>query len=240
MQFMLGLESTVYVQVGIFITLGALYLIFQRKLPTFRFLSFAMLRLAAVIAFFIYLFLNWSSEVNPSLRHGSVLGLFIVNLYLLWHVILTSLELPYRQALDAYSRNPENPELFQNVLRMGKRFYGMRHLWQALVSGGSIWHFLRSITLEHLRADLRRIFHKHGVSQGIFNFQMARAFLKKQLVAEDFPSDFKELMEKVIQDFSGHPWIEEQMNKFLNTLVESPEDLLDKWAGIWRKDLQAS
>lgn len=241
MEYLVQLQSTVYAQIGIFLILGASYLISQRKLPTFRIVGFAVIRLAIIIALFIYLFLNWSSEVNPSLRNASVLGMFVVNLYMLWQVILIRMELPYRQALEACAENPHKAGLFQNVIRTGKRFYNMRYFWQALVSGGSIQRFLHGIALEQLRYDFKRIFQKYGVGKDIINFQMAMAFLRKRLAKDDFPPEFKEAMEKVIDEFSTHAWIQEQMNNFLTIVVETPEELYgSEWADEWQKIIKSS
>jgi hypothetical protein len=105
-EYLVKLQSTVYAQIGIFLFLAAVYLVSQRKLPTFRIVGFAVMRIVLIVALFIYLFLNWSSEVNPSLHNASVLGMFIVNLYMVWQVILTRMELPYRKALEACAENP--------------------------------------------------------------------------------------------------------------------------------------
>ncbi len=241
MEYLVKLQSTVYAQVGIFLLLVVLYFLSERKLPTFRIVGFAVMRIVLIVALFIYLFLNWSSEVNPSLRNASVWGMFIVNLYMVWQVILTRMELPYREALEACGKNPDKPELFQNVIRTGRRFYNMRYFWQALVSGGSIQRFLHGIALEQLRYDFKRIFQKHGVSKDIINFQMAMAFLRKRLAKDDFPPEFKEAMEKVIDEFSQHLWVREQMNDFLTIVVESPEELYgSEWAAEWQEIVKSS
>ncbi|MBW1991965.1 MAG: hypothetical protein JRI59_07610 [Deltaproteobacteria bacterium] len=223
-QYLVELHSTVYAQIVLFLILGAFYLFSQRRLHPFRILAVAVIRLAIVVALFIYLFLNWSSEVNPSLREASVLGMFLINLYMLWHVVLIRMELPYREALEACAQDPGSPELFHNVVRTGRRFYNMRYFPLSLVSGGSIKRFLHGIAVEQLRHDFRHILQKRGVSLDI-DFQMAHFFLKRRLHEEDYPPEFKNFMDKVIDNFFSHAWIQEEMNRFLSAVLESPEEL---------------
>jgi 4-amino-4-deoxy-L-arabinose transferase-like glycosyltransferase len=240
-EYLVKFQTKVYAQVGIFLVLVALYFMSQRKLPTYRLVSFAMVRIVAAIVVFIYLFLNWSSEVNPTLRNASVLGMFVVNLYMLWQVVLTRMELPYREALEACGQNPDQPSLFQDVIRTGKRFYNMRYFWQALFSGSSIKRFLHGIALEQLRFDFKRIFQQHGVSQDIINFAMTMAFLRRQLAKAQLPPEVKESMERAIAEFSQHPWIKEEMNNFLAIVVETPEELYgSEWAEEWQKIISAA
>jgi hypothetical protein len=237
MEFLVKFQSTVYAQIGLFLVLAALYLISQRKLPTFRIMGFAVIRLVIVSALFLYLFLNWSSEVNPSLRNASVMGIFIVNLYTLWQVILTRMELPYRLALDACGRQPKNSENFRHMVQAGKRFYYLRYFWQALVSGSSIQRFLHGVAREQVRYDLQKSLHQHGSGKRVINFQMQMAFLKRQLSEDDtFPQEFREVIVKAIDDFANHRWIEEQVDAFLLLATESPEDLISSsWAEEWQK-----
>jgi hypothetical protein len=240
-EFLVKFQTTVYAQVGIFVVLTALYFMSQRKLPTHRLVSFAMVRIVVANVIFIYLLLNWSSEVNPTLRNASVMGMFVVNLYMLWQVVLTRMELPYREALEACGQNPDQPGLFQDVIRTGKRFYNMRYFWQALFSGGSIKRFLHGIALEQLRFDFKRIFQKHGVSQDIINFAMAMAFLRKQLAKAQLPAEVKDSTERAIAEFSQQPWIKEEMNTFLTIVVEAPEELYgSEWAEEWQKIISSA
>lgn len=240
-EFLVKFQTTVYAQVIIFTVLSTLYFLVQRKLPMYRLVSFATVRLIAATVVFFYLFLNWSSEVNPTLRNASVFGMFVVNLYILWQVMLTRVEQPYREALEACGQNPEQPGLFQDVIRTGRRFYNMRYFWQALFSGGSIKRFLHSIALEQLRFDFKRIFRKHGVSQDIINATMAMAFLRKQLDKAPLPAEAKDAAERAITDFSRHPWIKEEMDNFLNIVVETPEELYgSEWAEEWQKIISST
>lgn len=226
-----------YVQIAVFLGFVTLYLITHRRLHAFRLFSFAAVRIVFLVALFIYLFLNWSSEVNPSLRNASVLGMFIVNLYMLWQVILTRLELTYRLALEACGRNPDNRELIHRVVAAGKRFFYTRYFWQALVSGISLQRFLQGVAREEVRYDLQKALRQHSPGRQIINFQMQMAYLKKQLSEdESFPQEFKDVMIKAIDDSSGHPWIKEQMNRFLAQAMEAPEELVDSsWSGAWEK-----
>lgn len=241
MEFLVKIQSTIYAQIGIFIILLLAYYFFQRKLPRFRLFSVALLRGVVVIAIFIYLFMNWSSEVNPTLRNASVLGMFVVNLYMLWQVILARMEFPYRDALEACSREPENPKHFYNMVNSGKRFYYMRYFWHALFGGGSLHRILHGIAREQVTYDFQRIFRDQGKEKRIINFQMAMAFLRKQLAEdESYPQEFKEAMEKSIAEFSSHSWIEEHTNKFLVMVLDTPEVLLSpEWASDWEKIIKS-
>jgi hypothetical protein len=241
MEFLITFQSTIYAQIGLFLGLAALYVSSQRKLPAFHVLSFAVVRLAMTVALFLYLFLNWSSEVNPSLRNASVWGMFFVNLYLLWQIILTRLELPYRLALGACGRQPDNPDNFRLVVQTGRRYYHVRHFWQALISGSSIHRFLHGVAREQVRDDLHKALHQYGPGKQIINFQMQTAFLKRQLDDdENLPQEVREALGKAVDEFAGHQWIEEQVDHFLFLATESPEELISSsWAEEWQKIMKS-
>lgn len=241
MEFLISFQSTIYAQIGLFLGLTAIYVSSQRKLPTFHVLSFASVRLAMTSALFLYLFLNWSSEVNPSLRNVSVWGMFLVNLYLFWQIILTRLELPYRLALEACGRKPDNPDNFRLVVQTGKRYYHARHFWQALVSGSSIQRFLHGVSREQVRDDLHKSLHQYGPGKQIINFQMQIAFLKRQLGEdESLSQELADAIGQAVDEFASHQWLEEQVDYFLFMATESPEELISSsWAEEWQKIMKA-
>ena len=61
--------------------------------------------------------------------------------------------------------------------------------------------------------------------------------MKSRLASdENLPADFKEVMEKSIDDLTKHPWIEEQVNEFLRIATEAPEDLhFPEWMASFKK-----
>ena len=63
------------------------------------------------------------------------------------------------------------------------------------------------------------------------------AYLKNQLACdENLPSDFKDVMQESVECFIKHPWVEEQVNQFLDIATERPEDLhFPEWMSAFEK-----
>jgi hypothetical protein len=224
--FLFRMEASVYIQVIILILLLA-YFFGYRKDPRHLVSGVSVLRTITLVLIFFYFLWNWASSVSPALRNVSVLGMFIINLYMLWNVILTRLERPYRDALEACGQNLGKPEEIQTVWRTGKTFAYVRYFPQALFSGSSPFKFLHGIAAEQVRQDLKEVLHRHGISKDLISLQTQVTFLKDRLAADEtLPPEFKETMLKAIAQFSQHPWIEEQVNQFLTTVQENPETLI--------------
>jgi hypothetical protein len=179
-----------------------------------------------VVLIFFCLFMIWNSLVNPSLRPIAVFGMFLLNLFMLYNLILARLERPYHKLLAAITQDPEKHELIHEAWVKGKRFYYLRYAWSSLFSGANPAQFLQTIATERVRNDIKGELHRYGVQQKLISLPMMAGYLKRQAACdENLPADFKDLMIKTIDDFAKHPWIEEQANVFLTMVTETPEDL---------------
>ncbi|MEW6386881.1 MAG: hypothetical protein AB1491_05120 [Thermodesulfobacteriota bacterium] len=236
LDFFLRLQASVYIQIIILVLLLA-YFFGHRRDPRHLISGLSLFRTIILILIFLYFLWNWSSEIPPSLRNVSVLGMFIINLYMFWNVILTRLERPYRDALEACGQEPEKPANYQQLWRSAKRFFYVRYFLDALFSGGSPTRFLHSITSEQVRHDVKNIFSQRGVKKPLISCQTEMAFLKNRLSQEEsLPAEFKEVMTKAIDQFQQHPWIEEQVNEFLALALEDPVRLYSpEWAARMEK-----
>ena len=228
---LLKLELNIFIQVAVFLLL-LVYLFIHRKDPRHLMSALSLLRTLVLVILFVYLLLNYASEIPPELRLGSVLGMSLINLYMLWNAILIRLERPYRVALEACAQTPGNMEALKGAWLAGKRFYSVLYFLKGLFSGGSIRRFLNNVAGHQVREDLKDSFQKQGVHQEFVSLRIMVGYLKKQLAKDDtLPAEFKGAMEKVVADFAGHPWIEDQVNQFLNLVLASPEVLFyPEWA----------
>jgi len=223
--YLIQVNFNVFAQVGVLILLLG-YFFLHRKDPRHQVSGLSLVRTLVVVLLFAYLLVNYSSQITPGLRHASVVGLFLINLYMIWNVVLTLLERPYRDALEACSKAPGHAAELAAAWRTGKRFYSWHYFFQALFSGGSPGLFLKSLAGHQVREDLNRSFQKHGVHQEFVSLKSLVIYLRKQLAQEEtLPQEFKETMDQVVTEFANHPWIEEQVNKFLVLMLESPEEL---------------
>ena len=214
-----------YVQVVVLFLLLA-YFFSHRHDPHQADSKLGLIRTIILLLLFIYFLWNWASEIPPSLRHTSVLGMFLINLFLIKNVILGRLERPYRDALQAYLQNPEDPKYLDHVWHTGKRFYYSRYLITSLFSGGSPRHFLHGLTMERVDEDIKDIFAEAGKAKQLITCKMLVAFLEKRL-AEDqvLPTELKVSLKLTIGQLTQHAWLEDQINEFLETALEVPEKL---------------
>ncbi len=79
-----------------------------------------LIRVIILLMIFLYLTLTWGSLIVPSLRAISVFGMFIINIYLFYFLLLARLERPYRDTLTALSQNLEKDETFHSIWRNGR------------------------------------------------------------------------------------------------------------------------
>ncbi len=235
--FLTSIDSSIYLQVAFFVIFLLIYYYYEKRLPTFRLLSLTLVRLVILALVFSYFFLTWSSAVNPSLRTASVFGMSIVNLYLLWQIILTRAELPFRLAMQGAFREADQTEALPKIIHTGKRYYYLRHFWQALFSGSFSRHFLHGLAADRLRQDLKSILHQKGIDKDLITWETLTTFLKNKIMADaTLPPEFKDLMTGTMADFFGHPWIGEQINQFLAQIMDSPEDF---FTGEWQNLLKS-
>lgn len=225
LDYFIQFDFNVFVQVGVFLLL-LVYLAIHRKDPHHLMSGLSLFRTLILILLFLYLLLNYASEIPPSLRTSSLFGMFLINLYMLWNAVLTRLERPYRLALVACAQAPGKVETLKSAWQAGKHFYSVRYFLKALFSGGAIRPFLNNLASHQVREDLKNSFQKQGVHQEFISLKTLVSYLQKQLAQDDtLPQEFKGSMDKAIADFTVHPWIAEQINQFLNLVLASPEVL---------------
>lgn len=228
-----------YTQVAILFLLLA-YFFTHRKDPRRISSKLGLIRTMTLVLLFIYFLWNWSSEIPPSLRNASVMGMFIINLFLVKNLTLGRWERPYRDALEAYVKEPEKDEHLDHIWQTGRRLYYMRYFISSLFSGGSPIHFLHGITTERICTDLEEIFTRYGKTEHLISYEKLIAFLEERLASDELlPQEDKKSIEQTIRQFARHEWIEEGVDEFLNKLIESPVDFPHHkrhlWAKIFRK-----
>lgn len=225
LDFLMSIESTFYAQIAIFVVLIVYNFHVCRQLPNRLFFGFEIFKNVILIIIFIYFFLSWSTVVNPSLRSASIFGMAIINLFLLWRVIQNRAELPYQIALNDCVKDPKNIDKYKSLVIKGKSYYYLRNFWRSLFSGKLPGKYLHDLASEQIRSDIQTALNSEGITKKLVNFKMETAFLRQKLAADEtLPADFKEMMEKAISQFD-HPWIENQVNEFLEMIVVSPEQL---------------
>jgi len=224
-QFVTGLLSSAYIELGILILL-ILYFIVHRRDPRLTVSGVRMVRMTIVVMAFIYFLFIWASTVQPTLRSISIFGMFVINVVMLYYLLLSRFEGPYRDVLVNISSDPEQHDILHNIWRRGKRFYYARYALSSLFSGRNPFEFLHDIATERVREDIKDQLRHYGLEQKLISFPMMMAYLKSQLACdENLPADFKDVIQESVDGFAKHPWIEEQVNQFLVIAMESPEDL---------------
>jgi hypothetical protein len=237
--YLINILSHAYSQVAIFF-LFAWYFYAHRKDPRLQVSRVGLIRMLVLALIFLYFLLSWSSGIRPALAQTAVLGMFLINLLLFFNLVLTRLEGPYRDALEGFARDPEKQEHLDQVWQRGKRLYYLRFFLSGLLSGTAPGRFLHSIASERVRQDVHETLSQHGLAREYITLKALLAFLNVQLAQDEFlPKEYKELMTQVISPWSQHAWIEEKVNKFLTTAMETPEDLYHpQWAQMWEKARQ--
>ena len=88
-----------------------------------------------IFIYFAWMPIVWPSLIPSSMLTLSVFGMFVVNFYFLYSLILARIERPYREALANLVQEPEKHEIFRDIWSSGKRFYYYSYIFQSLVSG---------------------------------------------------------------------------------------------------------
>lgn len=224
-----------YTQVVVLFLLLA-YFFTHRHDPHMITSKLTLLRTVTLVLMFIYFLWNWSSEIPPSLRNASCLGMLIINLYLIKNMVIARWEKPYRNALVDYAKTPDTDEQLDRIWHLGKRVYYMRYLLSSLFSGGSPRHFLHGITTERICNDLEAILIREGKSDQLISHQKLIVFLKERLAAdEQLSQPDRESMEQMIEQLANQKWIEEGVDDFLNKLIEAPMDFPHHKRHIWNR-----
>jgi hypothetical protein len=233
--------GSAYIQIVIFFLLGA-YFVKHRRDPRMVVSGVRLIRVIILLIIFLYFTLTWGSLIVPSLRAISVFGMFIINIYLFYYLLLARMERPYRDALTALTQNPEKDETFHGVWSHGRKFYYFYYVTHSLFSGSNPFRFLHEMATDRVRDDIKDELRRLGVEKKLISLNLMVGFLKNRLAADgNLPADFKEVMGKIIDDLLKHPWLEEQVNEFLLIAMESPEDLhFPAWTSAFEKYTSAS
>ena len=225
LQGLVNILSSPFTEIGILIVL-LLAFITLRKDPRLVVSGIRIIRTIILVLIFFYLMFVWVSAIRPALSAISIFGMFLINLLMLYNLVLARLERPYRDALTAMTREPERHELIHKVWHTGKRFYYLGYAWSSLFSGGNPFHFLHDLATDRVREDIKETLRRYGVEKKLITLPMMAGYLKSQIACDaNMPVDFKDVIEKAIDDFAKHPWIQEQGSEFLRLAAERPEDL---------------
>ncbi|MBM4294234.1 MAG: hypothetical protein FJ126_04930 [Deltaproteobacteria bacterium] len=234
--FLVNIMSHAGAQV-VFLVLFAWYFFHHRKDASMPASRIGWIRFAALASVFAYLMLSWSSGIRPALAQAAVFGMFLINLYLLNLVICSRLERPYRRAIETYCLEPQNQEHLNGIWGTGKRFYYFGFFLQSLLSGGSPARFLHEIAAGRIRDDIHHALARCGEAGQFISLNGVLSYLESQLGRDEtLPQDFKDLIHKEIQQFGKHAWIEAQVNDYLRTAIENPENIHNpQWSQMWDK-----
>jgi Ca2+/Na+ antiporter len=182
--------------------------------------------LLIIFVYFAWMPIVWPSLIPSSMLTLSVFGMFVVNFYFIYSLVLSRIEWPYRERLKNLAHEPANQEIFPPIWKYGKRFYYCYYIFQSLVSGTNPLRFLKEIATDRVRDDIKDELRQMGVKKKLISLSLMIGFMKDRLACdENLPADFKAVMEKIVDDLGKHPWLEEQVNEFLRIAAESPEDL---------------
>lgn len=222
------INMSIYFQTVVFIALMAIVIRLHWKMGSLTHMALCVVKYFVFVLIFIYLFLNWASDVNPSLRNSSILIMTLINLYMLWQVGIAAVELPYRRALNSCVEGVCTASDMEQAFSTGKRFYKVRYFFAALTSGTAPWHFLRGIAAERTRDDLHRVFIGIDSKASVFGSKLYYHFLRNQLAADKaMPADKRSERLRAVDTLDRDPWLTEKTSVFLNNLLTAPEDLLD-------------
>jgi len=240
-QSVIGILGTPFIEVIIFVLLVT-YLVIHRHDKRLVVSGISMLKVVILLVIFIYFAwmpIVWPSLIPSSMLILSVFGMFVINFYLVYSLILARIERPYRQALANLVREPEKHEIFREIWSSGKRFYYYYYIFQSLVSGANPFHFLSDIANDRVRDDIKDALRQLGVEKKLISLSLMVGFMKSRLASDqNLPADFKEVMGKTLDDLDKHPWLEEQVNEFLRIATESPEDLhFPEWMAAFEKNV---
>jgi len=235
----IGILGTPFIELIIFVLLVAYFIIHRHDK---RLVVSGISRLKVVILFVIFIYFAWMPIVWPSLIPSSMLtlsvfGMFVINFYFLYSLILARIERPYRQALANLVQEPEKHEIFRDIWSFGKRFYYYDYIFQSLFSGANPFHFLSNIANDRVRDDIKDALRQMGVEKKLISLKLMIGFMKTRLASDqNLPADFKEVMGKTLDDLLKHPWLEEQVNEFLRIATETPEEVhFPEWTSAFEK-----
>jgi Ca2+/Na+ antiporter len=234
-QYVIGILGAPFIELIIFVLLVAYFVIHRHDRRGISLLKVFILLI--IFIYFAWMPIVWPSLIPSSMRTLSVFGMFVVNFYFFYSLILARIERPYREALANLVREPEKHEIFRDIWSSGKRFYYYSYIFQSLVSGANPFHFLSNIANDRVRDDIKDTLRQLEVEKRLISLKLMVGFMKTRLAGDqNLPADFKVVMEKTLDDLEKHPWIEEQANEFLRIATETPEDLhFPEWTSAFEK-----
>jgi hypothetical protein len=216
---------TPYIQVVLFIILIGLFWLQHRK---FKLASsgFSWLRTIILLLLFLYFSWNWTTSISPAITRFSILGMFFINLYMLYNLMLGRLDEKYRLALDAYGQDITDKEILARVWSSGKKYIYTRYFFDSLFSGYKPTDFLNAVVTRQIPADIEIVMAKHGVHQELVTHRRLLSFLTMKLnQSQELPPNLRDILAQVIKKFDEHAWIQEQVDEFLQLALKDPEKL---------------
>jgi hypothetical protein len=236
-QSVLGMLSAPFTELIIFVLLVA-YVVIRRNDKRLAGISrLKIFILLIVFVYFAWMPIVWPSLIPASMLTLSIFGMFAVNFYFIYSLVLSRIEWPYRERLTNLAHEPANQEIFPPLWKYGKRFYYGYYIFQSLVSGSNPFRFLKEIATDRVRDDIKDELRQMGVKKKLISLPLMIDFMKNRLTCdESLPIDFKEVMGNTLDNLGKHPWIEEQVNEFLRLAMESPEDLhFPEWTSAFEQ-----
>jgi Ca2+/Na+ antiporter len=235
-QFSLDLLGSAYAEVVILFLLLA-YIFAHRKNRHYLVSGISLVRIILMVLIFLYLLMSWSSGIRPVLAATNVLGMFLINLYLLHTVILSRLERPYRDDLESYCQEPQNQDLLDWIWRRGKHFYYFRYFLNSFFSGVFPLRYLHEMATDRIRDDIQGTLNRCGYGQQFISLRGIADYVQTRVQQDGgLPAEFKEMIAAEMNRICQHPWIEEQVNEYLKTAIETPENIHNpEWSRMWEK-----
>ena len=237
-QYLMDFLGSAYIEVILFFVLVG-YFVTHRRDQRLVVSGIKMLRVVVLLVVFLYFIWSWATLIPPSLRAAAVIGMFCINFYLFYSLLLSRIEQPYRLALETMAQDPVHPGAFDDVWKTGKRFYYSYYIFSSLFSGSNPFHFLSNITHGRVQDDIKEILRTKGIEKKLVSLQVMIGFMKERLSSDpNLPEDFKLMTAKFIDDLNKHPWIEENVNEFLHIAMDTPENLhFPEWMAAFKKSV---
>jgi hypothetical protein len=234
-QYMIDILGAPFIELIIFVLLVAYCVIHRHDKQGISVLKVCIL--VIIFIYFAWMPIVWPSLIPSSMRTLSVFGMFVINFYFFYSLILARMERPYREALANLVREPEKHEIFRDIWSSGKKFYYFSYIFQSLVSGVNPFHFLSEIANDRVRDDIKDALRQMGVEKKLVSLKLMIGFMKTHLASDqNLPADFKEVMGNTLDDLLKHPWLEEQVNEFLRVATETPEEVhFPEWTSAFEK-----
>lgn len=234
--FLVNTLSIAYVQLVI-LCLFIWYFLAHRKDPSMPVSRVGFIRLFILLLIFLYFLLSWASGIRPALAQAAVFGMFVINMFFLYSLILSRMERPYRDALGGYCQDPQNLENLDAIWSTGKRFYYLRHFFSSIMSGESPTRYLHEIASGRIRDDVQSCLRHRGLTRQFISLKGMIAYLEGRLNQEELlPQEFKDLVKKELQAFQQHPWVESHIDEYLKIALETPEKIHNpEWSQMWEK-----